>query len=345
VVKKIILLLPVLFAVCVAITLYLEPVTPEPATGLAGGSSTASSKQLPAPQPQAALDRPAPASSHTTQLPASFSGTQVDGEFQLDEQGNLRITRDIVQIFDYFLSAIGEESLAQSIERLQAHIRAQLPAPAEAQALALLEQYLDYKRQLVLLERDLPQLPSLDALKQREMAVQALRARLFSSEVHQVFFAADESYNLFTLERLAIQRNDSLDANAKGAALDRLRDGLSEELQASVLPQLHSELRSQTSALQAAGGSAEQVQALRQQLVGNQAASRLQALDQQRQNWKQRLERFQQEKSAIENHPGLTSADKQAAIQRLTQEQFDERERLRLDASAQLASARQNNAP
>jgi len=345
VVKKIILLLPVLFAVCVAITLYLEPVTPEPTTGLAGGSSTASSKQLPAPQPQAALDLPAPASSHTTPLPASFSGTQVDGEFQLDEQGNLRITRDIVQIFDYFLSAIGEESLAQSIERLQAHIRAQLPAPAEAQALALLEQYLDYKRQLVLLERDLPQLPSLDALKQREMAVQALRARLFSSEVHQVFFAADESYNLFTLERLAIQRNDSLDANAKGAALDRLRDGLSEELQASVLPQLHTELRSQTSALQAAGGSAEQVQALRQQLVGNQAASRLQALDQQRQNWKQRLERFQQEKSAIENHPGLTSADKQAAIQRLTQEQFDERERLRLDASAQLASARQNNAP
>ena len=343
--KKIILLLPVFFAACVAITLYLEPVTPEPATGLAGGSATASSKQLPAPQPQAAVDRPAPASTHATPLPASFSGTQVDGEFQLDEHGNLRITRDIVQIFDYFLSAIGEETLAQSIERLQAHIRSQLPAPAEAQALALLEQYLDYKRQLVLLERDLPQLPSLDALKQREMAVQALRARLFSSEVHHAFFAADESYNLFTLERLAIQRDDSLDANAKGAALDRLREGLSEELQASVLPQLHTELRSQTSALQAAGGSPEQLQALRQQLVGNQAANRLLALDQQRQNWKQRLQRFQQEKSAIENHPGLTSADKQAAIQRLAQEQFDERERLRLDASAQLASARQNNTP
>lgn len=342
-VKKIILLLPVLFTVCVAITLYLEPSTPAPATGLAAATGT-NSKQRPALQPQAVVERPATAST-AIQLPASFSGTQVDGEFQLDEQGNLRITRDIVQIFDYFLSAIGEESLAQSIERLQAHIRAQLPAPAEAQALALLEQYLDYKRQLVLLERDLPQLPSLDALKQREMAVQALRARLFSSEVHQVFFAVDESYNLFTLERLAIQRDESLDANAKGAALDRLREGLSEELQASVLPQLHTELRSQTSALQAAGGSAEQVQALRQQLVGNQAASRLQALDQQRQNWKQRLERFQQEKSAIENHPGLTSADKQVAIQRLTQEQFDEHERLRLDASAQLASARQNNAP
>ncbi|HRL92360.1 MAG TPA: lipase secretion chaperone [Pseudomonas sp.] len=343
--KKIILLLPVLFTACVAITLYLEPAIPTPARTFAGRPDTAPASRLPVTQPHAGASSAVASPSSAKPLPASFSGTQVDGVFQLDEQGNLRITRDIVQIFDYFLSAIGEETLAQSIERLQAHIRNQLPATAEAQALALLEQYLDYKRQLVLLERDLPQLPSLDALKQREMAVQALRARLFSSEAHQAFFAAEESYNLFTLERLAIQRDDSLDANAKGEALDRLRDGLPEELQASVLPQLHSELRSQTSALQAAGGSAAQVQALRQQLVGNQAASRLQALDQQRQSWKQRLQRFQQEKSAIDNHPGLSPADKQAAIQRLAQEQFDERERLRLDASAQLASARQNNSP
>lgn len=343
--KKIILLLPVLFTACVAITLYLEPATPTPARTFAGSPDTAPVSRLPAPQPHVGASSTVASPSSAKQLPASFSGTQVDGVFQVDEQGNLRITRDIVQIFDYFLSAIGEESLAQSIERLQAHIRNQLPTPAEAQALALLEQYLDYKRQLVLLERDLPQLPSLDALKQREMAVQALRARLFSSEAHQAFFATEESYNLFTLERLAIQRDDSLDANAKGEALDRLRDGLPEELQASVLPQLHSELRSQTSALQAAGGSAAQVQALRQQLVGNQAASRLQALDQQRQSWKQRLQRFQQETSAIDTHPGLSPADKQAAIQRLAQEQFDERERLRLDASAQLASARQNNNP
>lgn len=343
--KKIILLLPVLFTACVAITLYLEPASPTPARTFAGSPETTPASRLPATQPHVGTSSAVASPSSAKQLPASFSGTQVDGVFQVDEQGNLRITRDIVQIFDYFLSAIGEETLAQSIERLQAHIRNQLPAPAEAQALALLEQYLDYKRQLVLLERDLPQLPSLDALKQRELAVQALRARLFSSEAHQAFFAAEESYNLFTLERLAIQRDDSLDANAKGEALDRLRDGLPEELQASVLPQLHSELRSQTSALQAAGGSAAQVQALRQQLVGNQAASRLQALDQQRQSWKQRLQRFQQEKSAIDNHPGLSPADKQAAIQHLAQEQFDERERLRLDASAQLASARQNNNP
>lgn len=341
--KKFILLLPVIFTASVAISLYLQPASPTPALARAANPGPVPASHLPATQPHARASNAVAAPTGAKQLPASFSGTQVDGVFQLDEHGNLRITRDIVQIFDYFLSAVGEESLAHSIQRLQAHIRDQLAAPAQAQALTLLEQYLDYQRQLILLERDLPQLPSLEALEQREMAVQALRARLFSAEVHQVFFAAEEHYNLFTLKRLAIQRDDRLDANAKGVALDQLRGGLSQELQASVLPQLHSELRSQTHALQAAGGSAAQVQALRQQLVGNQAASRLQALDQQRQHWKQRLQRFQQEKTALENHPGLSSADKQAAIQRLAQEQFDARERLRLDASAQLASAKPDN--
>lgn len=338
--KKIILLLPVLFTVCVAISVYVAPMPSPPARQLAGTSQPVPNPQAEAHPTQAPSSRAASTGEPAAQLPASFNGTQVDGAFQVDAQGNLQITRDIVQIFDYFLSSIGEESLTRSIQRLQAYIREQLQGAAESQALALLEQYLDYKRELVLLEPDLPQQPSLDALRQREMAVQALRARLFSAEVHQVFFAGEEHYNLFTLERLAIQRDVGLDSNAKGAALDRLRDSLPAELQASVLPQLHSELREQTANLQAAGGSAAQVQALRQLLVGNQAAERLQALDQQRQSWAQRLQRYQQETRAIDQHPGLSASDKASAIARLTEAQFDAQERLRLEASLQLASSR-----
>ena len=180
--KKIILLLPVVFTASVAITLYLEPATPTPARNLAGTYQTTTSIPRPATQLQNLVKSSPATKTNAQQLPASFNGTQVDGVFQLDEQGNLRITRDIVQIFDYFLSAIGEEPLSRSIERLQAYIRSQLSgsAQAQAQALSLLEQYLDYKRQLVQLERDLPQLSDLDALNLREIAVQALRARVFS---------------------------------------------------------------------------------------------------------------------------------------------------------------------
>ncbi|WP_034026204.1 lipase secretion chaperone, partial [Pseudomonas aeruginosa] len=149
---------------------------------------------MPAPQVMPAKVAP---------LPTSFRGTSVDGSFSVDASGNLLITRDIRNLFDYFLSAVGEEPLQQSLDRLRAYIAAELQEPARGQALALMQQYIDYKKELVLLERDLPRLADLDALRQREAAVKALRARIFSNEAHVAFFADEETYNQFTLERLA----------------------------------------------------------------------------------------------------------------------------------------------
>lgn len=336
-VKKALLGVPLLLAVGATVSLYLNPSAP----------ILTAPNAMPATTPiMAANGVPALATqttkttlrNTTSPLPASFNGTQVDGTFSLDAAGNLLITRDIVQIFDYFLSAIGEDSLALSLERLQAYIASQLPPPAQAQALALLGQYLDYKRQLVLLERDLPQVSSLDGLRQRESAVLALRARIFSQQVHEAFFASEQDYNQFTLARLAVQQDASLSPQAKGRAIDQLRSNLSPELQESVLPQLHSELREQTAQLQAAGASPEQLQQLRQQLVGEQAATRLAALDQQRSNWQQRLNSYQQSSVAIKGNPGLSAADKDHELKRLREAQFSPTERLRLEASADLAS-------
>jgi lipase chaperone LimK len=336
-VKKIFLGLPLLLAGGVGLMLYLSPaITPLPE--LSPQPVTAAARlnhQQPAPAGQAAR---AKRISTPTAMPASFSGTQVDGLFSVDVAGNLLITRDIVQIFDYFLSAIGEDTLAVSLERLQAYIRSQLPQPGQGQALELFSQYLDYKRQLVLLERDLPQVASLNGLRQRERAVQALRARIFSQQVHQVFFANEEGYNQFTLARLAVQQDASLGPLAKGRAIDQLRANLPVELQESVLPQLHSELREQTAQLHAAGGSPAQVQQLRQQLVGEQAANRLATLDQQRSNWQQRLNSYRQASAAIQSNPGLSAADQSSQVKRLSEAQFSPQERLRLDTSAELAS-------
>ncbi|MGH8353492.1 MAG: lipase secretion chaperone [Pseudomonas sp.] len=338
--KKLLLLAPLLFAACVALMLALWPADgsvsrPQAPAPLASASPTTAQ---PPPIPSSAAPPLLPA--RLKPLPASFSGTQVDGRFHVDGGGNLLISEDIRRIFDYFLSSIGEESLPSSVERLQAYIAGQLEQPAAGQALALLEQYLNYKRELVLLEQELPQLASLDALRQRETAVQALRARLFSSAAHQAFFAREEGYNQFSLQRLAIQQDASLDSAAKAAAVDQLRAGLPADLQDSVLPQLQAELRSQTAQLQAQGASAAQLRQVRQQLVGAEATRRLEALDQQRHQWQQRLTAYREEKARIEANQGLSAGDKAAAIAQLAEARFDERERLRLEAAEQLAAAR-----
>lgn len=342
--KKALLLLPLLFAACLALILKLQPeqqaTLPSPSAAPTPAPDTAPTTAAP---PPATAPAPAPANADKLDLPRSFSGTEVDGSFRVDSAGNLIVSEDIRRIFDYFLASVGEESLVASVERLRSHIDRQLDEPARARAQQLLEQYLAYKGELVLLERDLPQMANLDAMRQREAAVQALRARIFDSETHQAFFAREEGYNRFTLERLAIQHDSQLGDEAKGAAVDRLRASLPEELQDAVLPQLQQELREHTARLQASGASAAQIRQMRQQLVGAEATTRLENLDSQRQDWQRRLDGYLAAKASIQANQGLSASDQAAAIEALASERFDERERLRLDAAEQLAAAREGN--
>ena len=79
------------------------------------------------------------------QLPASLAGTSVpDGWARTDRLGNLIPTPQLRQLFEYFLSALGEESLPQLVARIQRALSV-LDEPARAQALVTLGAYLDYK--------------------------------------------------------------------------------------------------------------------------------------------------------------------------------------------------------
>ena len=327
-VKKILSALPLLIVAGLALMLYLQPGHhPTQLTPPAANATALQPGQTPAAEALTPTSQDTQKKATTLALPSSFVGTEVDGSFRVDAAGNLIISEDIRRIFDYFLASIGEESLDAGVSRLRNYIDSQLQEPARARAQALLEQYLSYKRELVLLELDLPQMTSLDAMRQRETAVQTLRARLFDSETHQAFFAREEGYNRVTLERLTIQYDSTMSAEEKGVAVDRLRASLPEELQ------------QHTALLQAEGASAAQIRQMRQQLVGAEATTRLEALDSQRQSWQRRLDDYITAKAKIQVNEGLSSGDKRAAIEALAAERFDERERLRLDAAEQLAAA------
>ncbi|MFT0624490.1 lipase secretion chaperone [Ectopseudomonas guguanensis] len=337
--NKALFALPLLIAIGLASMLYLQPGHQRPPFTPPAVTATATQPAAPVAEALTPTSEASQKQAGKLALPGSFVGTEVDGSFRVDAAGNLIVSEDIRRIFDYFLASIGEESLDASVSRLRSYIDSQLQEPARARARALLEQYLSYKRELILLERDLPQMANLDALRQRESAVRALRARLFDSETHQAFFAREEGYNRFTLERLAIQHDARMSADEKGLAVDRLRASLPEEMQDMVLPQLQQELRHNTARLQAEGASAAQIRQMRQQLVGAEATTRLEALDSQREQWQKRLEDYLAAKAKIQATEGLSSSDKRAAIEALATERFDERERLRLDAAEQVAAA------
>lgn len=335
-VKKYLLLAPLSFVLVLTWLQWRQP-SPTPQAE-APASSSAQTTATPA----LALSEPSSDSSRQTlakprqALPASFRGTEIDGGFTLDAAGNLLPGEDVRQLFDYFLAAMGEDSLPVTLQRLRDYIRDSLDEPARSQALAVLEQYLQYKQQLVELEGNWPQLPDLQAMLQRERAVQALRARLFDPQWHQAFFQNEEGLNHFTLQRMAIQRDSSLSPAQRAAAIDQLRAGLPESVQEGLLPQLHSELRTQTQLLLESGGDSRQLRELRQQLVGAEATARLEALDQQRQEWQSRLEQYLQDKQALLDNQGLSEQARTEAIEQLAAERFSEQERLRLSGAQQL---------
>lgn len=335
--KKLLLLAPIFFLASLSLVLLWHPLQDPPAAAAPAAQEASAVTTTPHRTPASAT--PVATRDARSSLPGSLRGTAVDGAFQLDEAGNLIITQDIRRIFDYFLSTIGEEPYKHSIERLQNYISAQLQEPARGQALALLAQYLEYKRDLVQLERDLPQRPDLALLRQRDAAVQALRARIFSAEVHAAFFADEEALARFSLERLAILHDGGMDDEGKARAIDRLRERMPEATREQMAALAQIELRSQTQALQANGASPEEIRRLRLHMVGSEATRRLEQLDAQRAAWQQRLGDYRQARSRIEQNQGLSSADKAEAIEKLEREGFSASERLRLDAALELAAA------
>ena len=115
-----------------------------------GRPSDATSQAFPWLRGMTASANPAPTTfqSGLEGLPRSLLGTEVDGELTADAQGHLVLTRRVRAVFDYFLSAIGEEPLSTVRARLAAYIHGKLPPVAAQEALLLLDHYLAYKQAL-----------------------------------------------------------------------------------------------------------------------------------------------------------------------------------------------------
>ena len=78
-------------------------------------------------------------------MPASLAGTSVPGGWdKTDANGSLVPTPQLRQLFEYYLAALGEETLPQLVARIEQAL-ARLEEPARSEALDTLGAYLDYK--------------------------------------------------------------------------------------------------------------------------------------------------------------------------------------------------------
>ena len=249
--------------------------------------------------------------------PRSLAGTEIDGElradggvFVFDEQARLA--------FDYFLTADEELSSGDMDAWVEAELTRRVPAVAH-EAMAAWHDYVAYRSAAA---ATLAEAGALDEAERRMIA-------LLGEQLGEYPIAVKERAEIaraFALKRAAALGGE----DREGALAGLAADGAGEE-DAFLVGRRAVEL----ARLGAAG--AKEVQAVRTQHFGAEAAGRLAALDARRVAWEGRLAAFRSEREELLAGFVGTGAQRAAAVAELEARHFSASELRRVHALARIA--------
>lgn len=293
--------------------------------GVAGGRAAAPAatpKTEAAARPGRASPRPAEAAP-PADLPPSLSGTEVDGGLDVGPDGHLIVGPRVIALFDYFLSATGEESDAALRARIEAHAREQLDEPALGEALGLLDRYMAYREAGKTLR-----IPDGADAAGRLEAVRELRRTHFG-DAADALFGEDERAAEVAVAKSRVVQDPGLSPDERAdllAAADTRLPEAAREARARATSVL--DLRADEAALRADGADEAAISRYRASKLGPEAAGRLDALDRERAAFQARIEAFRRERDLRCNK----LADPAACEAGLLESSFDARERVRVRA-------------
>jgi lipase chaperone LimK len=119
----------------------------------------------------------------------SLAGTQPDGDWAVDAQGQFKANRALRQRFDYYLSLIGEMPLADIHALVLQAAKQNLKEPALGQVMALWGRYVQLQQHAWKHAVDLRQSVSWSAaLSERQI----VRRQMLGADVAQAFYADEE---------------------------------------------------------------------------------------------------------------------------------------------------------
>lgn len=279
-------------------------------------------------------------------LPRSLAGTGRPAPLSQDESGRLIADIRLRRLFDYYLSAIGEEPLEQIVARIRDDLRQQLTAEDFENALAILEGYLQYRNGIGNLVKSYnaqfstENPANLGQLLDAKRMMNEMRGDYLAPEVVKAFFGAEDAYDNFMLSRAAILSNTALSASEKNAALQLLgSESPPNMVAARQRNQAVASLQESESALIKSGATEEAIYALRANKVGPEAAERLAELDRQKARWEGRLDTYRRELRVIEADAQYPESERNRLINELRQQHFSEQESARVQALDRIRTA------
>jgi lipase chaperone LimK len=275
--------------------------------------------------------RPAPAVQAVTVAPSakpfapSLRGTRPDGAVHVAPDDSVVADAQMIELFDYYLSTVGEKSPAAVRAEIERELDRTLRPAAAAAAKRVLTRYIAYRQALAGLGTDRRLTgPDAAALKRRLNALRGLRAQYFSQREIAAIFGREDAANAEALARMEIRDAPALTAEQKQARLAALDTGLPADVRAArEAPLKVVRVQEEAERLRAGGAGEEDVFRLRAEAFGADAAQRLADVDREEAAWKRRIDAYLAERRGLRD---------EAAVAALRDRMFSEDEQRRLGA-------------
>jgi lipase chaperone LimK len=291
-----------------------------------------------------AADTATAASAPAISAPAfvkSQEGTQPDGNLARTPTGTAADENtplpygELRRLFDYYLSAVGEQNLPAITQQIQTELDQRLKPAQSKKARRLLDLYLSFRHALVDLEAK-PALAgtAVSAIRQRMLAQQDLRTQYFSAAEIDGMFGFEDLMDADAVARLEITQNAKLSAAQKQQQLAAMDAAMSPALRAErEASQVVLRVEQRATDMRAKGASDDEIYRMRAKEFDAGAASRLADLDREEAAWAQRIATYLEARSAVlKSQANATATERQQAIAQLQQSMFNEDERRRLAA-------------
>lgn len=234
--------------------------------------------------------------------------------------------------FEYSLSSLGEKDL----EAIKATVNA---GESQKNALGisseLFDTYLAYKEALSKLEPFEGGSLSLQELKRLDDAILAMQRTFFTDEQIAQLFDEENRLRQLAIDKLAIQAA-KLDANTHQQMLEETLAAQPEYIQQS---ERNNALVLQLN--QASGMDAQERYLTRVDLVGEEGAQRLQALDDKRAAFNTSLDDYLKKRAEILNNDFLGEEEKKLEIAGLREQSFEEKQWRRIEALERIHDSEQ----
>ncbi|TAL21035.1 MAG: hypothetical protein EPO01_12225 [Aquabacterium sp.] len=238
------------------------------------------------------------------QTTGSLRDTEVDGEWPVDAQGRLVPSLLVRRRFEYFIAAGGEVTPQEVAALIEDDARRSLRPPAAAEAMSLLQRYMEARGEA---SRYKPDTRDAQSMRAALAGVHAARERILGPAWARAFYGEEEAY--FETQ---IQRVELANSGAAGAA------------------QAAEQQAGDSALLTAAGKDPAALREARLKAYGAEATARMESVDAQWTKWNARIDQGRKEVARIRGAANLSPVQKQAQIQAWIEANFsDPPERLR----------------